>query len=568
MSTNYRYISSSLAVISLSFILSTSADLMAQNINEEVTVTAAYEPSIPDADKINIEPPENETEIKLPKMTYENEPAQMMVSLKPESIAAVRLVSEPLKKLYRNYVKAGMGTYTTPFIDLYASSLRSENHALGIHIKHISSSGEIEDYPLANNSLNQIELYGQKFLEAHTISGDLGFRRNLVHHYGFLKEEFNEISVPLSYTYSDDDLKQRFARLNGGIGIKSNYKDKDKLNHFGYLKVKNISDLFETRETAITVNAGADKRFELLDFTDYQQLGMTADFSYTAYKDSLLKQNNTLVTLKPFISTSFNEYTIKAGINLNFKIDTVSKAYLFPFVEGQLKLIDDALIVHAGITGNVKRQSFDELSDINPFLQSVLPLQYTREKFTFYAGLRARAGEYFDFSASVRSSLVANAYFFVNDYSMVPYNRFTLIHDDGNMIEGRFEAQYHTAEHINLKAYAEIESWSLDNLDHAFHTPALKFGIDGMYQIQNKIVLRANAAIHSKQYARIVSLSDTYASSVIDGFVDLSLGIEYRYTKVLSGFINFNNLTNSRYYLWNNYPSYRFNLMGGVAYSF
>lgn len=568
MSRNKIFLSASLAIIALTLTIYSSTNLKAQSINEEVTVTAAFEPSIPDADKINIQPPENETEVKIPVMIYNNEPVQMMVSLKPESIAAVRLVSEPLKKLYRNYVKAGMGTYTTPFIDLYASSLRSETHALGIHIKHISSSGEIKDYPIANNSLNQIDLYGQRFLEGHTISGDLGFRRNVFHHYGFLKEEFNESSLPSAYSYADDDLKQRFARLNGGIGIKSNYKDEDKLNHFGNLKVKHVSDLFETRETAIVFNAGADKRFELLDFTDYQQLGLSADVTYTAYKDSLLKQNSTLVTLKPFISTSFNEYSLKVGLNLNFKIDTVSKAYLFPFVEGQLRLIDDALIVHAGITGNVKRQSFDELSDTNPFVQSVLPLQYMREKFTFYAGLRARAGLYFDFTASVRSSSVDNAYFFVNDYSKIPFNRFTLIHDDGKMIEGRFEAQYHTAERISLKAYAEIESWSLDSLDHAYHTPALKFGIEGMYQIQNKIVVRANAVAHGKQYARTVSLSDTYISSAIDGFVDLSLGIEYRYTKVLSGFINFNNLTNSRYYLWNNYPSYRFNLMGGVTYSF
>ncbi len=568
MSTRFRYIATSMIAIAYLLSIGNSSRLMAQTINEEVTVTAAFEPSIPDSDKINIEPPENETEVNLPAMTYNNEPAQMMVSLKPESIAAVRLVSEPLKKLYRNYVKAGMGTYTTPFIDLYASSLRSETHSLGIHIKHISSSGEIENHPISSNSHNQIDLYGQKFLDNHTISADLGFRRNVVHHYGFLKEEFNESSLPLAYTYKDDDLKQRFARIHGSFGIKSNYKDNDRINHFGNLRIKNLSDLYETRETTLELRAGADKQFELLDFTDYQQLGLTADVSYVAYKDSLLKQNNTLVSLKPFISTSFNEYTIKAGINLNFKIDTVSKAYLFPFAEGQLRLIDDALVVHAGITGNVKRQGFDELSDINPFLQSVLPLKYMREKFTFYAGLRARAGEYFDFSASVRSSSVANAYFFVNDYNNVPFNRFTLIHDDGNVIKGRLEAQYHTAERINVKAYTEIESWSLDSLNHAFHTPVLKVGVDGMYQIQNKIVFRANVAAHSKQYARILSSTEGFTSSAIDGFLDISLGIEYRYTKVLSAFINFNNLTNSRYYLWNNYPSYRFNLMGGIAYSF
>ena len=52
------------------------------------------------------------------------------------------------------------------------------------------------------------------------------------------------------------------------------------------------------------------------------------------------------------------------------------------------------------------------------------------------------------------------------------------------------------------------------------------------------------------------------------GYTDINLGVEYRYTKVLSGFVNISNLTGSRYYRWYNYPNYRFQIMGGVSYSF
>lgn len=568
MKRNNIFRTAALYLLFTGCILSISNSSNAQAINEEVTVTSAYQPSIPDANKINIEPPESETEVPLPTMTYNNKPEQMLVTLKPESISAVKLVGEPLKKLYRNYVKAGMGTYTTPFIDLHAASVRSKTTALGLHLKHLSSSGEIEGYPIANNSLNLAEIYGMRFLSQHTISAEAGFRRNVVHHYGFLEEEFNENTVPSAYTYSDDDLKQRFARINAKIGIRSNYEEKKKLHHTAYIGFKNISDLFDTRETNFSFNGSANKRFELFDFSEYQQLGLQADVNYTGYKDSLITQNSTLVSLKPFIGTSFNEYSLKAGLNINFVLDSISKAYLFPFVEGQLRIVEDAFVVHAGITGNVKRQSFDELSDINPFVQSVLPLQYSREKFTFYGGARARAGSNIDLSALFKYSAVANAWFFVNDYSQIPYNRFTLLQDDGSLLSGRFEAQYHSAERILIKAYAELESWTLDSIDNAFHRPLFKAGVDAMYQIQNKIVLRANVAAHGKQYALAMNSTGGFESANLDGFADISFGVEYRYTKALSGFINFNNLTNSRYYLWNNYPSYRFNLMGGVSYSF
>jgi outer membrane receptor protein involved in Fe transport len=54
----------------------------------------------------------------------------------------------------------------------------------------------------------------------------------------------------------------------------------------------------------------------------------------------------------------------------------------------------------------------------------------------------------------------------------------------------------------------------------------------------------------------------------IDPMVDLNLGVEYRYSKVLSGFITLNNILGQRYYHWYNYPSYRFNMMLGITYSF
>ena len=52
------------------------------------------------------------------------------------------------------------------------------------------------------------------------------------------------------------------------------------------------------------------------------------------------------------------------------------------------------------------------------------------------------------------------------------------------------------------------------------------------------------------------------------GFVDWNLGFEYRYTKILSAFLNFNNIEGERYFRWNNYPSQRFSFMGGITYAF
>ena len=54
----------------------------------------------------------------------------------------------------------------------------------------------------------------------------------------------------------------------------------------------------------------------------------------------------------------------------------------------------------------------------------------------------------------------------------------------------------------------------------------------------------------------------------IKGYVDISFGVDYRYSKVLSVFLNLNNITASKYSRWYNYPSYTFGAMAGLSYSF
>ncbi|MDB4174544.1 TonB-dependent receptor, partial [Bacteroidia bacterium] len=56
-------------------------------------------------------------------------------------------------------------------------------------------------------------------------------------------------------------------------------------------------------------------------------------------------------------------------------------------------------------------------------------------------------------------------------------------------------------------------------------------------------------------------------TATLDAINDLNLGIEYRYKKNISGFINVHNLLNQDYELWNNYQAQGFNVLAGVTFS-
>ena len=51
-------------------------------------------------------------------------------------------------------------------------------------------------------------------------------------------------------------------------------------------------------------------------------------------------------------------------------------------------------------------------------------------------------------------------------------------------------------------------------------------------------------------------------------FLDMNLGVEYRYNKRISAFINFNNFTASNYQRWSSYPVQSINIFGGATFSF
>ena len=50
--------------------------------------------------------------------------------------------------------------------------------------------------------------------------------------------------------------------------------------------------------------------------------------------------------------------------------------------------------------------------------------------------------------------------------------------------------------------------------------------------------------------------------------IDMNAGLEFRITKNLNIWTQFNNLFNKEYQLWNRYPVYGFNFVAGVVFSF
>ena len=69
-----------------------------------------------------------------------------------------------------------------------------------------------------------------------------------------------------------------------------------------------------------------------------------------------------------------------------------------------------------------------------------------------------------------------------------------------------------------------------------------------------------------KRYAK--NLSDIANPIELKAIWDINLGLEYKYSNVLSAFLDIHNLLAQQYYTWNQYPNQKFNLMLGISYKF
>jgi hypothetical protein len=538
--------------------------------NEEITVVAPFDPIIPDAFKISRNPAISDTLSAVPVMNYSVMPRRADVTPVIEPLPAVKLLAEPLSKLYRNYLRAGAGNNASLYGELTMSSLRSKTYLVSIHLKHQSSAGKIQDFGPPGNSKNEAEASVVRYFDEHSLSGKAFYERDGFHLYGFRPADYPDTVI------SADELKQHFFTTGASIGFASHYKADDKVNHNLVLDYAHTGGSIGQKEDQVKFSAALDRKFDLLKLGKPQILGLSAGYSYLNQQDTALRTGSGILLFNPYMKASYNEYSFMAGFIVNISTDSVTKGHLYPMAEARLELIPGGLNVFAGISGGLERTSLRRFTEENLYLSPVTPWNYTNDKFRIYGGFQSNISRSFNFNGTLSSSTYENFPFFVTDTAAFLLNSFTLVYDNVNAVKIRGEFEYVKSERLRLSLTGEYNHYKTSGQEYAWYKPTWVFEFSGRYDLQKKIVVTARASINSAVWAPVpvnASIALTPDAYILEpqqlkGWADISLGTEYRFTKALSFWLNFNNLAATKYFRWYNYRSYGFNLLGGASYSF
>jgi len=554
-------------------LLLVNANLMAQGEGNvtggEHFIHGVFNPTISDAFKLMDKPILFDSIVEVKPVQYQMLTVKSKTVLRLDTIKPARLrMKSNLKKLYKGYAKAGIGLYTTPLVEVYFNETRSRKGGYGLKVKHFSSNGGLNDVCPSAYSDNNVDIWGKKFYKEHALDGSFFYNRNVVNFYGY-----EPALVPDSIAVDEDLQKQRFNHIGAQGGWKSYYKDSAKVNHTINVRYYNLQDKFGSQEN----NVLFDSEFNKYRDQELYAVEFSADVNnYIRDERTGGQRNNTNTILRflPNISTTGKNYKVLVGLGIFIEAMNQARFHFYPHAEFRYSLFDDLIIPYAGITGSTDRNSLKNITDENPFVVSDVELRNTNKKFDIYGGFRGTISSKSAFNAFISYKQFEDQRFFVMDTLTVLANRFDVVYDEMDVFTIGGELSYDDGEKLALYTRAEVNTYNTDRQAEAWNLPGFKLTFGGTYDLRDKIIIKAELKVLGERKAASIVANEgevvgsTPFTRTLEPFFDMYLGLEYRYTKRLSVFLDMSNLTAANYELWYNYPTQRFLLMGGATYSF
>ena len=533
-------------------------------LKSDVVVVRAYDPTVSDANKISISPKiEDSAKVDVKFNYYINaEKADAEFDVMP--IKAAKILPEPLKKLYHSNITAGFGNYLTPYGEYSYNSLRSKLHNYSVHLKHLSSAGKLkldgyDESVFAGYSNNLAEINSKHFVNRNsTVTTGAYFNRDVYHNYGFL---VNTLPENIDSMPAKDDYRQRYWSAGANIRYMSNNVDS---NHFNFNTGINYNYL-ENLQKANQHTFEFDGNFN--QFHKSEMLGGDIFVGTYRFKQDSLANMRVNIGIKPFIKVGNKKWLVKAGLDVVADTYNEDVQYFFyPNVQFQYNIVETFLTPYIGVFGKREVNDYSKIIKENPYISENLSVSNTNNLFIGDAGLRGKVSKCLSYNLGVNYAIINGMYFFVNDTTTKYDNTFAVEYDNVELTTFKAEVFWAKTKKLNFALKGEYFQYKMDSLLKPWHKPEYEITLTTRYNLRDKILVNFDVFAISERFAKDFYNPETPIK--LGGTIDVNLGIEYRYNKLISAFVKLNNIGAVKYYKFNQYPTQRFNAMVGLSYSF
>jgi hypothetical protein len=511
---------------------------------KEVNVTSTFKPSLKEAAKININATPPVPDTSRPRLQYNIPNQNLLFAFQPGTLKPLALsVDSGGRWNNDSYIKAGFGSLKTPFIQAGLSVGDGKTAGLNVYAKHFSSKGKMEfqDMLHTNIDLNAF-MQTSKNLEWNA-------------RFGGVQEKYNKYGFePRDLEFPEDSMNVKFQTWRGRLAFHNINRTALGLSYAPEIKMDIFNDQLSNSESNTYINLPLKKTIG----TEFE-VGVALEANLSRYKpEDKTDVNNNFVVLSPSLLYKTANLNIQAGIKPSWDNSTFK---LFPNVMAEFSSNDDRISFQAGWLGYIRYSGFQYMANMNPWIWAPATTQnsWIEER---YAGFKGSAGDHFNYSVKVAHNKINNQPLFVND--TISGKSFEVLNEpEMKVMNFSGEVGYTVGEKFSVISNLTFSQYKTKLAEKAWGLLPLEFNTTMKVQVLKDLYVNANLFAFDGPW----SLTKNGRKN-LQGAMDLSAGLEFKIVDNIKLWAQFNNILNKEYQRWNQYPTYGFNFMGGVVFSF
>ena len=530
-----------------------------QDLKKDVYVISSYRPEIADADKLGFLPLIPDTFSMGTSISYSLLPSRLKSDFTLRPIKPAKMVGTPLDKLYNSRLKLGIGNYLTPLVEYSIQNLRSKEYTVGAYFLHKSSHNKFDlsddlEVP-AGYGHNEVMAYGKRFFRGFNLFAEADANTHKIRHYGLNTQILSD-----TFDIERSDITQSYYTISGKAGIQSTRPDSFSINYSLGLTGGYFWDHFKNKEPHINISGALS--YPIKDFI----IGLESYYDRLNFKNSLDSSTQSIVSFYPNVRKGKEDWQINLGLHINvFNSTGYDSVYIYPDASIRIRAIDDALFGFFGITGYLEQNSYQNIISLNPYIIPGFTTRNTNHAYRIYAGIEGYLSRKASYKFDVSFEAMEDMIVFLNSDSSPLQNQFGIVTDDADLIKYHGEFRWEPLSYLSFCLRSNYYSYKLYAEEKPWHRPAFELLFTTRFNFKQKVFADLDFITLGKRYARDLNTDQTIE---LDPVYDLNLRLEYRYSNVLSIFLQFYNLTTKQYYLWNQYPVQRLNVLAGISYKF
>jgi hypothetical protein len=514
---------------------------------QTIDITSSYKPVLRNAVKINLSASPLSADTSRPRLAYDIPAQNLFFAYQPISLKPLALMQDTGLQLgIRNYVKVGFGNYTTPYVAAAVSFGDGKTSLINLYGNYISSKGKIE-----NQNFSELQLKGTaSYLSTkNEVYGSAGINARQYYQYGY---------DHTLHTFPKDSVSRKYQDFFVSAGLRNTVVNDFKVNYDPNITAHVFSRENKVNESSLIIDAPVEKKFG--ESVSFKVTG-SADITNLNNKTTAISTSisNNLFQIAPELAYYSDLFTFHGGVTPSWNNGVLS---VLPNLYGEAQLQHKVFMIQAGWVGRFINNSFRSLSTYNPYIADPAFLANTKE-VQYYGGIKATMGKHFSFNAKAAFITYNNMPLFLNDRN--DGKSFIVVNESKmNDVQLHGDMSVVSQDKFTLTAALDVNTYTgmRDNANAWGLAPVQLTG-SFRWNAFKQVLFKADLFAFSGVPALLKNNTETKTNGT-----DLSAGAEFKINKKFSAWLDLNNILDTKYQRFYNYPVYGLNVIGGIIIHF